>query len=145
MMRSFLRQPLSEQRLLLRALLVVVIVRLGLWVLPFKMLREKVESMRTQGNDAAPVSFVQVKKIASAVKRTSRYVPAASCLTQALAAKLLLSRLGVDGILRIGVAKGSEGKFEAHAWLESKGRIIIGKNRDLHRYTVLTGLEEISL
>ena len=144
-MRFFLRHPFSEQRLLLNVLVVVVIVRLALWVLPFKTVRGRVAGLRTKKSGQAPVSFLQVKRLASAVKRASRYVPMASCLTQALATQVLLKRLGERGILRIGVTKGSEGKFEAHAWIESHGRIIIGGSRDLHRYTVLSGLEELIL
>jgi len=144
-MRFFLKHPFSEQRLLVNAFVVVAIIRLALWVLPFKMVRERVASLRAKKNSDEPVSFIQVKKLTSAVKRASRYVPMASCLTQALTAQVLLRRLGVRGILRIGVTKGSEGKFEAHAWLESHGRIIIGGSRDLHRYTVLSGLKELSL
>jgi hypothetical protein len=131
--------------MLLRALAVVCILRLALWILPFRTLRSTLQKVKVGKRNATPVSFLEVKKTASTVRRASRYVPAASCLTQALATQLLLTRMGVAVILRIGVAKGINGKFEAHAWLESHGRIIIGKSRDLHRYTVLSRLEEVSL
>jgi hypothetical protein len=42
--------------------------------------------------------------------------------------------------LRIGVAKGEAGKLEAHAWVESQGRIVIGGLRDLPYFTPLPPL-----
>ena len=131
--------------MLLRALSVVCILRLALWILPFRILRSTLDRVNPQRTNAPALTFLEAKKIASTVRRASRYVPAASCLTQALATQLLLTRGGVAVVFRIGVAKGINGQFEAHAWLESHGRIIIGKSRDLHRYKVLSRFGEVSL
>ena len=70
----------------------------------------------------------------------SRYVPRATCLTQALTMQVLLERAGYDARLRIGVARGDEGQFQAHAWVESQDGIVIGGS-DLGRYTGLLALE----
>ncbi len=144
MMRSFFRHSREERRLLLRSLALVWVVRLALWILPFKLLRGLVEKGRPPQSEERPADFVQERKIASSVRRASRYVPAASCLTQAMATQVLLSRIGAIGLLRIGVAKGPEGRLDAHAWVESNGKIIIGKKRDLRRYTVLSQLEDVT-
>jgi hypothetical protein len=53
---------------------------------------------------------------------------------------VLLARRGHPALLRIGVLKGEEGRLEAHAWLESKGRIVIGGS-ELERFTPLVALE----
>jgi hypothetical protein len=53
-------------------------------------------------------------------------VPRASCLTQALAATLLLARHGYAATLRVGVAKNEDGSLRAHAWLESGGETLLG-------------------
>src|SRR5690349_7185173 len=60
------------------------------------------------------------------VAQASRYslVPP-TCLSEALAAQAVLARHGHASELRIGVRKAGE-KFEAHAWLECAGRILIG-------------------
>lgn len=71
----------------------------------------------------------------------SRYVPAASCLTQALAGQVLLNQHDAPALLRIGVAKNEQGTFQAHAWVESQGRILIGNSPELFRYTRLTEFE----
>jgi hypothetical protein len=44
--------------------------------------------------------------------------------------------------LRIGVARSEAGKIEAHAWVESMGKVIIGGTHvDLKRFTVLHAVE----
>jgi len=64
-------------------------------------------------------------------------VPAASCLTQALAMLVLLDWFGHSSELRIGVAKNGADRLKAHAWVECEGKIVIGRRMDLSRFTVL--------
>ena len=65
-------------------------------------------------------------RLLRAVRRASRLVPDATCLTQALAARWLLARAGIGTRLRIGVAKNPDGTLRAHAWLEDDQYILIG-------------------
>ena len=58
----------------------------------------------------------------------------------ALDTQVLLSRRGHPTLHHIGVAKGEEGCLEAHAWLESRGKVVIGGS-ELERYTPLLALE----
>ena len=81
-----------------------------------------------------------IDRIAWAVAVASRYVPMATCLTQALAGQMLLARWGHTAQLHIGVANGPGGNLEAHAWLESQGTIVIGDVGELSRYTPLLSL-----
>jgi len=66
----------------------------------------------------------------------SRYVPGATCLTRALALQIWLGRRGQAAELRFGVARGAEAPLDAHAWLESAGRILIGA-AEVPRYAPL--------
>ena len=80
-------------------------------------------------------------RVVWAVVVASRYVPMSTCLTQALAAQVLLARRGFPAHLHIGVAKkGAEARFEAHAWVESQGKVVIGGSEP-GRYTQLLALE----
>lgn len=65
-----------------------------------------------------------------------------NCLARALAAELMLGRYGYSSQLKIGVAKTPSGEFEAHAWLESEGRVLIGRF-ELGRYRELTGVSRL--
>jgi hypothetical protein len=123
-LRSFLRLSSTERRLLVRAMVVVVVVRIALWLLSFQRLRLFVER-RVSTPSRKPLAMPP-QRIAWAVSTVARYVPRASCLTQALAAQWLLGAVGQSGLLRIGVAKRGDGTFRAHAWLESSGGVLIG-------------------
>ncbi len=142
-MRFVFRQSPRDQWLLFQALVVVCVFRLGLWILPFRTLIRIIERKSDQA-DESKVSLSEIKKIASSVRRAAHYVPSATCLTQALATNFLLKRIGVSASLRIGVANGSKGQLEAHAWLESHGKIIVGKEKGLERYTVMSRLGELN-
>jgi hypothetical protein len=43
-----------------------------------------------------------------------------------MAMQVLLGRLGQRSELRLGVARKLGGQLEAHAWVETQGRIVIG-------------------
>lgn len=60
----------------------------------------------------------------------SNCVPRATCLTQALAGQALLTHCGYPAIVHVGVtrAEGAGNAFQAHAWLESDGKVVIGES-----------------
>lgn len=64
--------------------------------------------------------------LAWAVTVASRFVPGATCLPQALAGKALFRLEGYAADVHVGVARTPDGQFQAHAWLESGGRVVIG-------------------
>ena len=121
-LRKFARASAVERRLILQAFLVVPAVRLGLWLLPFRVVHRLVRDRRVSGRTA-----VSAERIVWAVTAAASRVPRATCLTQALAASVLLPRYGHDATLRVGVAKGEDGRLRAHAWLESGGTTILGE------------------
>ncbi|MSR22793.1 MAG: lasso peptide biosynthesis B2 protein [Gemmatimonadetes bacterium] len=73
------------------------------------------------------------------VARAARVVPGATCLVQALAAEWPIRRGGAAASLRFGVAKG-DGGLDAHAWLESGGRVLLGGDPGA-QFTTLTPAE----
>ena len=121
-LRKFVGSSAVERRLVLQALIVVPAVRLALWVLPFRLVHRFVRDRHV--SDRMTLSADRVVRAVAAV---SARVPRATCLTQALAASLLLPRYGHDATLRVGVAKDEAGRLRAHAWLESGGATILGE------------------
>jgi hypothetical protein len=81
---------------------------------------------------------VVVEDVAWAIRRVSRFVPRATCLTQAVAGRLMLARRGHTSRVNIGVARAAGGGLRAHAWLESDGVVVIGGD-GLDDYTPLRG------
>ena len=137
----FLRLPIAERWLLIKAALLLLTIKLGLRLLPLQTLRRFL--CRATGGLAIlhPADHTSADKVAWAVEAASQHTPGAkSCLTQALAAQVLLTRRGYPALLHIGVARGERGRFQAHAWVESAGEILIG-GAEPGQFTPLAVLE----
>ena len=119
----------ADQRLLLRAYALLWFFRLGLWVVPIVRLRKLVHTKPATGWSHPP------ERLAWSVRTAARCVPKATCLTQAMALQRLLAQAGGTSQLEIGVAKEGA-QFEAHAWVTSAGRVLIGGG-DVRRYTTI--------
>jgi hypothetical protein len=83
-----------------------------------------------------------IQRVVWAMAVVSQYLPGVrTCLMQALATYVLLRRCGHTAYLRIGVARSEDGQLQAHAWVETGGRIVIGDMEDVSRYTPMPPLE----
>jgi hypothetical protein len=133
----FLNLPAGDRALLVRSVLWLGAARIALWLLPFRVVRRLLaRAARPASRPGAPTD-----RITWAMGIAQRFVPRATCLPQALAAEALLTRGGHPAELRIGVIKTDEGRLEAHAWVESGGRIIVGElHQGLSHYTPLPPL-----
>ncbi len=61
------------------------------------------------------------------IRVASRYIPGSEkCLSEALVAQALLRQEGIPVLLKIGVTKSEKGKLHAHAWVESREKIVVG-------------------
>jgi hypothetical protein len=140
-LRKFLYLAPRDRRLLVSTTILLGAIRLGLRLLPFRTMRRMVIQLAQTPTGLHPTKQYSVDRLAWAVTVASRYVPKATCLAQALAAQVLLGRYGYLSQLRLGVARDEEGRLEAHAWLESHGRIVVGGG-ELSRYTLLSGMEK---
>ena len=132
--------PSPYRYLFVKSVILLGLVRVGLWLLPFQTLRRLLAHV-TRAHAASPGGEqASMRQVVWAVTVASRYVPAATCLTQALATQVLLSRRGHPTSLRIGVGRSEAGEFQAHAWVECQGRVVIGGIKALSRYTPLLSL-----
>jgi hypothetical protein len=116
------------------------VVRLGLWLLPFQTVRRLLVTITRTAAVLPMPDHTTIERVAWAVEVVSRYVPMATCLVQALAMQVLLGHLGHPTSLRIGVARNAAGEFEAHAWVECEGRVVIGGTDAPWRFTPLPPL-----
>ena len=121
----FVALPPADRRLLVGAASLLATVRVGLWVLPFRWVHGAVSAFgsrpRSRNGDGPPV-----ERIVWAVGAAAPLVPRATCLVRALAAQALLARRGYPSQLRLGVAGGRGRPFEAHAWIERDGHVLVG-------------------
>ena len=140
-LHKFLSLPAVEKTLLLKAALLVVLVKLSLIILPFKMI-QGLTNYIGQVLSKSYSNTISPEQISWAVAVASRYLLSTkNCLPQALTGHMLLKQYGHPANLGFGVYKGNEIKFEAHAWIESKGKIIIGKD-GIENYTPLSTNKE---
>jgi hypothetical protein len=105
--------------LLLEAWITLLGVRLGLWLLPWRIV-SRPPALNRVG------SATSVERSSAAVRIVSRFVPSATCLAQALALRRLLARHGRVSVLNLGVTNPSAGRLQAHAWLEADGCVVLG-------------------
>jgi hypothetical protein len=127
----------SDRALLMRSVILIGVARLALWVLPFNVARR----LLVRPGRARSAPFATTERIGWAISVGKRFVPKGDCLPQALAAESLLVRAGHPVELRVGVAKIADGSLDAHAWVESGGRLVVGDlTQGLSMYTPLPAL-----
>lgn len=139
---KFLRIRRSDRTLLIRTIVLIGIVRVGLWLLPFRVIGRFAAWLATKSTPSQDRESGSVPRVIWAVQNASRCIPAATCLTQALVTKILLQRYGYPAVVRIGVTRGATGKFLAHAWVETNGNVVLGGTViSLKQYTALASLD----
>jgi hypothetical protein len=115
----------ADPGLLFRALFLVSAIRLGLWLLPVRVVGRALGAI-VRPKRGSPPDRSLADRVDRAVGRASRVGPAANCLTQALAAQALLERHGLPTRLHIGVVLEEGQALRGHAWVESQGAAVMG-------------------
>jgi len=122
-LRRLLTLPPAERRLVVAAALLVLAARASLRLLPYAAVRR----LAARLGGAVKRPRLPAARIAWAVAAAGRRVPGGNnCFAQALAAHVLLARHGHTSRLRLGVARSSAGRFEAHAWVEHESDVLVG-------------------
>lgn len=147
-LRKLLQLAPHHRLLLIQAALVLTLIRLGLWLLPFQVLCRLLAKFSVSSHASshasghASVSSIAVEQVVWAVEVVSRYAfGGVKCLARALTVRVLLAQQSDVTQLRIGVLKNVEGKLEAHAWVEHQGRVVIGGLQNLSDFTTLPALD----
>lgn len=130
-LKTFAALSSRDRKLFFRALFLVAAIRAGLFLLSFRNVQRLVTKVVPRTAPVPPLG-----RCVWAVRASSRYVPYASCLTQALAAQVLLTESGHESHIEIGVRKDEHRRFHAHAWLVCGEEIVIG-GADADRYVPL--------
>lgn len=77
------------------------------------------------GSSSSVPLRVPPERAAALVAFASSFVPGSTCLTRALALSRVLARRGIGARVVIGTRRAASG-IEAHAWVTSGGRVILG-------------------
>ena len=117
-LRKLARLRRRDLPVLAEALVCVSVIRLALWLVPFRFWRLAPSVAARHTGDTHRLTW--------AVLAAAAVVPKSTCLVRALAAQRLFARYGHASNLHIGVAHSVEEGLAAHAWLEYRGAILVG-------------------
>jgi len=140
--RKFFQLSWADKRLLIQSILLLVVATLGLRGLSLSDLQHLLLKLANGFPRFVPASPPSGQQISWSVRVASGLVPKATCLPRALAAQVLLIRHDYPADLKFGIAKNKDGKLEAHAWVTSGNRIIIGAVPESNRFVPLAPVEE---
>ncbi|MBN2303393.1 MAG: lasso peptide biosynthesis B2 protein [Anaerolineae bacterium] len=140
--RRFFNHSGEERALLLQALIHLMVIKLGVVVLPFKIMHRLVSALVPEDNRSISGDTGEIDRVIWAIRAASHYVPRATCLPQALATQVMLGRRGYSTQLCIGFMQDNDtGRLKGHAWVERQGQILIG-DIGVSQFTLLTSLEQ---
>lgn len=126
---SFIKLSTADKKLAIESLFWITLVRLMLWLFPFSFVKKSVYNLGSKFSrkDQVPDHRITITKIKYMIIGVSKYVPRSTCLVQALAGYILFLRYGYTTMIKIGVLN-EDGIFEAHAWLEHCGNVVLGES-----------------
>jgi hypothetical protein len=115
----------AKLRLFLKAASWLTLMRIAISVAPFHRLRSFMGL--TPGEDYSDPLQEKAESIGWAVRASARRLPwHSTCLCQALAAAIMLRRMGIAGTLHLGVGRDMDGALTFHAWLRCNDLIVTG-------------------
>ncbi|MFT4590661.1 MAG: hypothetical protein ACI8QF_004793 [Limisphaerales bacterium] len=130
---KYLRLDARDKRLVRAAFWALLAAKARLVFGSFERLRLKLEQTPAEVSG----SLAEAARVAWAVEAVSRRLPMTdNCLVRAVATLSMLRRRGLPAELRLGVAREAGREFEAHAWVECEGEILIG-GEEADRFTRL--------
>lgn len=138
-LRKLTKMSNRESLLLIDTFILLNLVRLGLFLLPFTKL---LNLLKIYSNSRSTQKYqqIEVKQILHAVHTSNYYVLGSSkCLAKALTTQTLMKICGYSSELKIGVAK-EDSSLQAHAWVEYGGKVIIGGLRNLDTFAPITSI-----
>ena len=138
---SYLRLARWHLPLAGAALTAVLVVRVMLWLVPYRLVLRMVKPGHENLEHAGFGDLHWCHQAAMAVEVAARLVPKASCLTQALATLIVLKIHGESAKLVYGVRHDSRGHLQAHAWLETREGVLIGQTSDLSTFQPMGNME----
>lgn len=133
----FIKLPSREKKLALETLFWVLTIRIMVWIFPFQYVQKKVQKIAK--HLASDQKKISIQKIRSMIVNISKYVPRATCLVQALVGYILYTKHGYNTKIKIGVLT-ENGVFEAHAWLEYQGGVVLGQSEK--KYKTILDIEK---
>lgn len=141
--RRFAALTPPERGLVLRAAILLPLMAVGRRLVRFKRLQGLVAWLFPLTSRPAPVTeTLAAQRIARAVSIAARHgIVRANCLERSLVLWGLLRRAGIPSALQLG-ARVTQGRFEAHAWVDIDGVAVNDAPDVRERFTPVLALPE---
>ena len=123
------RRWLHDMAVLARALHHLALVRAGLSLRRTSDIRAQIAAVHRAHALHSPrpqQTHAACAAVAWSVTAMARFVPGASCLTQAFAAQNLLARRGVTACVRLTVDRHAAAQIHPHAWVLVGDTLLLG-------------------
>lgn len=134
--RTFLNLSPQQQWLLVEAQSLLLMARLMLAFLPFRVLAGWLSRPVQAKQVASTLRLQYIKEVHWAVSICANSgLCNAVCFPQGIAAKIMLNRRGLTPTLYFGVHKDTKERLQAHVWVEDNGVPVIGTSQEV--FTVL--------
>jgi len=147
-LRRFLALKAEDRALVVEAALLLNLLRVTFRAVPFARLHAWLErwSRRWIAKPRGRENLVfDERRVAAAVNAVARRLPGRpTCLVEALVVEAMLRRRGGAPRLRFGVRRPDSvhKSLEAHAWVESGGRIVVGDLDGFEQYATLSDAQD---
>ena len=134
-LKKFIALPGRGKALFIEALTLHLCVGLAMKIMPFRWIPRFFRNPRARATDAGrdtdSGTLFMLERIRQAVRQASSLSPWRNrCLVSSLAARCMLRRRRIPSQLSLGVAKNTDGKVVAHAWIQAGDIEVVSKDGD---------------
>lgn len=140
-LRRAVRRPLADWVALAEAWSSLLAIDLGLRLFPYPRVERLFGRAPREGSRPAEEAGAVARCVWAAGAASRHHLWPMRCLPHALCLRRLLARRGIEGILRIGVARDGD-RLLAHAWIEHEGRPLGEGEESVGRFEPLLEAEE---
>lgn len=134
---KFTKLSSADKRLYVEAILISTTIKLMINCFPFRWYAPYLGKQHlVTSDDNIEHSYPVIFRISQAIVRSQKTVPWQNkCLVNAITAKIMLRKRGLQATLYLGVNKKNE-EMAAHAWLRCGSFFVTGK-REMGKFTVV--------
>lgn len=138
LIKKYSQLSASDKILLFEASIILIIIKLLIRLLPIRFYKKIFGKQNSEPEiQVSENQSHTLYKISQAIVRSRKVIPWKSkCLTEAIAAKIMLRKRGIASTLFLGINK-DEDKMIAHAWLRCGNTYITGR-RGMNKFVVLS-------
>ncbi|MCP4177331.1 MAG: lasso peptide biosynthesis B2 protein [bacterium] len=133
LVKSFIKIPLREKKTVIEVVLLLLYGRI-LLLLPYKYMKQYFGNYSIESSESEILNPRELRKISRYIRHIGERLPwKCTCLVNAISAKIMLRRRKIPSTIFFGMAKDSDDKIAAHAWVKCGDIYITGEHTE-HEY-----------